>query len=855
MLLERDPELSRLAELLAGVASSGGKVVLLRGEAGIGKSSLAREFVVRHADEAHIHIGYCDDLSTPQPLGPFIDIARDEPSLAEPLREGNSPLVWQATLDLLSRSLRSSVLVIEDTQWADEATLDAVKFLGRRIARTNGLLLLTYRDGAVDYEHPLRAVIGELAPQNIVRMHLERLTAPVVASMVEATNLDADEVMTLTGGNPLFVTEVLASGVEQVPSSIQDSVLARAAKLSSAARGVLDLVSVIPGESERTIIDSIVNATQHQLDECVRQGLLRVGDETISFNHELTRRAIESALSSTDRRRLNKLLLTALAGREDWSQLAHHAVEAGDVEAIVRYAPRAASSAVGIESYREALAHFRSLEPHLDRIPVTDRAEVFEDWARSEYRLDTGDVVESLERAIRSRREAGDDRALGRLLAFAVRVFEVNGRPEDAEASSVEAVATLQLYGPSHDLAFALNQRGLLNLMRGDDDLAGIEFADRAIAIAEAAGDDLAVAQALILKGSIGHSSGDRSPVSLVEEGYRRAKEGGFRYEESYALVCLAGLAADIRDVERASDLAQRARNTAARHEIRHLENYAQAMYAEILVWKGDWHAAEDAATQVIGTNPHSEIVALRMLGAIQARRGRAEAKTTLVRMWSLAEASGELQHIDPGASVLAEYLWLSGEDDPAQMERLTEVLDRSMASGFLWPSGALAFWMWKLGLLTTVPDRVSDFYRWIIEGRWEAAADFWEAKGVPYERGLALMHGDEGAQLAAIEIFETLGATAAANRVRRKLLDEGVRLPRGKARSTREHAAGLTARQAEVLELLAENLTNVQIADRLFVSYRTVENHVAAILMKLDVASREAAVDTAIDLGILTSH
>ena len=168
------------------------------------------------------------------------------------------------------------------------------------------------------------------------------------------------------------------------------------------------------------------------------------------------------------------------------------------------------------------------------------------------------------------------------------------------------------------------------------------------------------------------------------------------------------------------------------------------------------------------------------------------------------------------------------------------------MASGFLWPSGALAFWMWKLGLLTTVPDRVSDFYRWIIEGRWEAAADFWEAKGVPYERGLALMHGDEGAQLAAI---------AAANRVRRKLLDEGVRVPRGKARSTREHAAGLTARQAEVLELLAENLTNVQIADRLFVSYRTVENHVAAILMKLDVASREAAVDTAIDLGILTSH
>jgi DNA-binding CsgD family transcriptional regulator len=222
--------------------------------------------------------------------------------------------------------------------------------------------------------------------------------------------------------------------------------------------------------------------------------------------------------------------------------------------------------------------------------------------------------------------------------------------------------------------------------------------------------------------------------------------------------------------------------------------------------------------------------------------------------MWSLAEASGELQNLDPAASALAEYMWLSGEDDPDRVARLQEVLDRGMKSGFSWPSGALAFWAWKLGILSTIPDRLSEFYRWIMDGEWQTAADFWEARGVPYERALALMHGDDTAQIHAIRIFEELGATVTANRVRRALLDKGVRVPRGTSRSTREHSAGLTARQAEVLDLVAEGLTNTEIADRLFVSYRTVENHVAAILMKLDVATRDAAVDAARDRGILAA-
>lgn len=165
MLLEREAELRLMADLLAGVGSSGGKAVLVRGEAGIGKSALVRDFVEKHGDEAFVLFGSCDDLLTPQPLGAFWEIAREETTLSQPLEKGDRRAVMGILLDLLSRGLRSTVLVIEDTHWADEATLDVIKYLGRRIARTSGLLLLTYRDGEVDYDHPLRQVIGELPPE------------------------------------------------------------------------------------------------------------------------------------------------------------------------------------------------------------------------------------------------------------------------------------------------------------------------------------------------------------------------------------------------------------------------------------------------------------------------------------------------------------------------------------------------------------------------------------------------------------------------------------------------------------------------------------------------------------------
>lgn len=854
MILERDRELATLTSIVDGLETSGGKVVLVRGEAGIGKSALVAEFARQQQDRAHVLQGGSDDLLTPQPLGAFWDIARDAGSVDTPLRAGDRRGVMEAMLDLLSRKLRPTIVILEDTQWADEATLDAIKFLGRRIASANGVLVLTYRDGEVDADHPLRRVIGELPPQNLLRIQLQPFSEAGIASLIVDQTLDAHEIFALTDGNPLFVTEIIASGLGTVPASIKDSVLARASKISRGARSVLDLVSVFPSDADLTVVEEILHPTSHELAECVRQGLLRVDGDTVAFHHALTRQAIESDLSSTDRRRINSMVLAGLDETEDPSRLVHHAREAEDAEAILAFAPVAATNAIAIESHREALAHFRTLEPLLDRLDDTNRAVILDDWARTAYLLDDADCVDLADDAIGLWRSVGNTHALARALTFGSRVARAYSHPEAALGNIIESVDILEGSAPSKDLAAALSYHAFIEWASGGDNLIAGERADRSIAMAEEAGDELTIIQALIIKGGVDLSKGDDTGMEILEEARRRAEAAGHRWEEVVALQNMAGAAGDVRDISRGADLARRTRNTAARYEIGTIEADGSVVYGEFLLWQGQWSEAEDAATEALDASPKVAVTAWRILGNIQARRGRSEAATTLARMWDLAERSDEITILDPAAGVMAEYLWLTEGTDPALVERLNEILERGMAAGSPWPSGAFAFWMWKLDLLPGISPELSDFYRWIIEGEWKAAASFWKARGVPYERGLALMHGDDPARLEAVRLFDDLGATAAASRTRKELTDRGVKVPRGRSRTTRSHVAGLTARQAEVLELLSEGLTNAEIADRLFVSHRTVENHVAAVLMKLDVPTRESAITEAHDRGLLQS-
>jgi DNA-binding CsgD family transcriptional regulator/tetratricopeptide (TPR) repeat protein len=758
----------------------------------------------------------------------------------------------EAVLDLLSRRLRPTIVILEDTQWADEATLDAIKFLGRRMARTNGVLVLTYRDGEVDADHPLRQVIGELPPQYLVRIQLQPFSQAGIASLIDDETLDAAEVLALTDGNPLFVTEIIASGLDTVPISVQESVLARASKISPGARAVLDVVSVFPTDAEIAVVEGILHPTPEELAECVRQGLLRVERDTVAFHHALSRQAIESALSSADRQDINARVLSVLDVSADPSRLVHHAREASDGQAIVEFAPLAARNAIAIESHREALAHFQTLEPYLDRLDDLERASLLDDWAGIAYVLDDPTAVELEDRAIELWRSLDDKEALGRALAFGARVKRFYAHNDAATEYALESIAILEPWAPSEDLAVALCTYAVIE-WAGDGGNARVsDIASRALAMAREAKDEPTIIRALSLKGGVDFDMGDRSGMELMAEGLSRAQSGGFRWEEATALGAMAAACGDVREVARGVDLARRFRDTAARYDFDVMEAEGHVIYGEFLQWDGRWPEAEIAAAQAIGASPKIAVGAWRILGNIQARMGRSEASSTLARMWDLAKQSDAITILDPAAGVMAEYLWLTERDDPELTAELVGVLERAMSVGPPWPSAAFAFWMWKLDLLPEVSPYLSDFYRWIIDGEWQAAAEFWGSRHVPYEHGLALMHGDDDAKLEAVRIFDDLGAIATANRVRRDLTEQGVKVPRGKSQATREHIAGLTARQAEVLDLLADGLTNAEIADRLFVSHRTVENHVAAVLMKLDVPTRESAIEEAAERGLL---
>ena len=843
MLLERERELADLAAIVDGLEESGGLVVLIRGEAGIGKSSLVTEMIARRRDTTHILIGTCDDLLTPQTLGAFWDIARDEPDVEVALEADDRRRVQEAVLTLLSRRLRPTILIIEDTQWADEGTLDAVKYLGRRVTRTNGVIVLTYRDSEVDLDHPLRQVIGDLPPTAVVRMPLDPLSADAVAEMIGHGRHDVGTVLRQTDGNPLYVNEMLAWDSDEVPSSIHDMVVARASRASPDTERLLDLVSVVPGEAERVLVARLVGDDPAGLEEARQLGLLRSSADTIGYVHELQRRAIESSLPSDRRRELNAAVLDALGPSADPARLVHHAREAGDVDALVTYAPVAARAAIAAGSSTEAVEHFGLLEPHLDRLDTDAAASVLYDWAEQAHHQHDDAAVGLIERSVDLRRTGDDEIELGGALTLSSRINLRHLNTAVAMERAVEAVDVLDEHLNTAEFARALSGLAFVTWLHLEDVPAAVEIADRALEAADRSGDPEARIEALIAKGNMLWSVGVTSGMELLETARALAHDVGNRQTETRALSNMTSMAADFRNMPLATDLVRRTLETAARYEMTALEARTQAMYAEILLWNGDWDNVDDTATAALGATPYTETIAWRVLGTLQARRGRSETRKALDRMWALAKPSEQLTVVDPAAAVLAEYMWLSGERVHDWLESLDSVLALGIETGNPWPSGALAFWMWKLGRLDTKPAGTFDFYGWIIDGEPKKSVDFWRDRAVPYETALALMHCGPDGEREALRITEDLGADALASQIRRQLASQGIIAPRGKGRATREHTAGLTKRQAEVLDLLVEGLSNAEIADRLFLSPRTVENHVAAILMKLDVPSRERAV------------
>jgi DNA-binding CsgD family transcriptional regulator len=344
------------------------------------------------------------------------------------------------------------------------------------------------------------------------------------------------------------------------------------------------------------------------------------------------------------------------------------------------------------------------------------------------------------------------------------------------------------------------------------------------------------------------YPSGDAS----LDAARTEAAAAGLWDEESRALLNQAWAANENLDVVAGADHAQRAMAIAARHELLSMEASARVQFAKSLELRGDWDEALDQLNERPDPTPIRQMVALPIQGSIDARRGRASAAATLAEAWSLAHAAREFQRLAPAGIALAEHAWIDGAEG-VPVDELLAIAGAGRAQGYTWSPGRICFWLWQLGRIEEPLAGIAAPYALAMRGDVTRAAALLAGRGVPYERAMVLAHGEAGERQEALDNLYVLGATAVAGRVRRVLRAQGVVLTRGRSRATRRHAAGLTPRQQEVLALLREGLSDQAIADRLFISPRTAEHHVAAVLDKLDVATRDAAVARADAEGLLT--
>lgn len=861
-LLEREALLDALDVALAA-AETQGRLVLVAGEAGIGKSSVVARFAERHAGAGRVLVGACDPLLTPRALGPLHDVARQLGGrLAALLARGDArEELFAALLDELDRPGPPRVLVVEDVHWADEATLDLLLLLARRVRHVRALVVVTFRDDELAADHPLRTVLGRLPTDNVVRLHLEPLSPAAVADLAAAAGRPAADLHALTGGNPLLVAQVLAAEDAGVPMTVRDLVLARLATLPPAAQDALHVVAVVPGRAETWLVEAVLGASRDAVDAVdagVAAGLLVSTPDAVGFRHELLRRAVEGAASGVVRRELNRRVLAALTAADrpvDLARLVHHAREADDVGATVRHAPAAARQAAAVGAHREAVGHYRVALLHADRFGTRDRAELLEACSVECYLAGySSEAVAARRAAVQLREQLGEAEHVGAGLRWLSRLHWWDGDRAAAEAAAARAVTVLEPAGPGHELAMAYSNRAQLEMLAHRLEPA-IAWAGRAVALAERLGDRQTLSHALTNIGSARLQGEDPAGRADLERAFEIAAAAGHEDDAARALCNLATIPAEHRDHTAATrDLERALRYTRDRE----LGGYVQHLLghrARVRLDLGDWAGAERDARAALGqlASGGARVVdALVPLGLLQARRGDAEADATLDEAAARGFATVELQWTAPVAAARAEHAWLAGDDARAAAEA-GRLYDRALAAAHPWFVGELAMWLWASGALTEVPACAAPPYRLLVEGRWrEAAADL-EARGLPYHRALALAwSGDEDARLAALPLLDGLGARRTALRVRRDLRRDGRgAVPRGPIRATAANAAGLTPRQVDVLGLLAAGLTDAEVAARLSLSVKTVGHHVSAVLAKLGVTSRRDAAAAARRLGI----
>jgi len=885
-LLERDAQLARLEAALATVRAGQGRLLVLEGEAGIGKTALVRRFAsgVRHATVLR---GACDPLPTPPPLGPLLEMAPALGPGVAGLLDGSAAGrgLFAALAAQLGQRTPPLVLIFEDVHWADQATLDLLGYLGRRVERLGVLLIVTMRTDEAPPGGPLSVLLGDLATApGVERLRLPPLSRAATAELAHGQRIDPDELYRRTGGNPFFVVAVLQAPGPDLPASVRDAVLARLARLSPAARQALHAAAALGWRMEPGLLASTIEAVgapRWSLQEAVNTGLLeQQPDGWLAFRHMLVQAAIDSTTPAALRQQLHASILAALrAGPQTGPDLAatlvRHAEAAGDDAAVLELAPRAARRAAALGAHREA-AELYSLALRRTRAPLAVQAELLEQQAIERYAAgQLADAMTDHDAAAELYATLGAQHGDGRegqpvacaepvdhlrfayaearnRLRFAYASF-AHGDREPSEAALSAATARLEQLPPSRELAMAYEARGR-RLFVANQPRPAAAWAERAAQVADQLGETALVVEARVTAAVARLLLGQ--PTAAAELRALRDRLLADRPEDARVIDAVARVTFYLafipilhRRYDGVDDELARGARFAAEHELAYWQSMLDGAAVLRLLDAGRWSDVANQAEVLLAAPEaawRARLLAGLCLARSQARTGQPEAAGSFARAAALAGDDPSLAGLLALAQVEAAFL--SGDRPRVEQAAADARASYPASAADPWWRGELACWVLLAGGQPEAETPSAEPYRRTLQGDWAAAAAWWQARGCPYEMALALALADDpDAVRRAVGALDRLGAAPAAAFARRRLRDLGVRdVPRGPRPSTSANPAGLTRREQEVLDLVAAGLTNTAIAARLFLSPKTVERHLAGVFAKLEVDSRAAAVDAA---------
>jgi DNA-binding NarL/FixJ family response regulator len=860
-LLEREEPRGRLEAALKAARSGLGRIVSIEGEAGIGKTSLVSSFAESHRRDARVYIGGCEHLATPEPLGPLRDIARESQGRFAMSTTGQLA-TFEALLRLLTQGREPALLVIEDIHWADDSTLDLMRYLGRRIPAAPILTVVTFRNDEAASQARLASLWADMPRDSRERVELRPLSLDAVSMLAGSAGRAAREVFDATGGVPFHVTEYLAAGDSVVPSSVRDATLVRAAGMSAGARRTLDCAAIFPRRIDDEALRALAADTDHSgVEECLRCGMLIAAEGALSFRHDLARRAVHDSMSPLRRRELHAAALAFLKEhrRDRAAESAHHAEQAGAIEDLVLYSRRAAAEAAALGARREEVEHLARALEHGTWLSDAERADLLEQQAEAGEQCGTFDVaVPAIAEAIAARTQASDVLGLGNALRISARLHWQQGNTGVAERQSQQALDVMREHRDTWQYAMALSGQSQLDMLADRLDTA-IERATEAMARAERLGRSDIYLHALTNAGGARCSTnvpeGVKQIVAAIGEA-RRRNEPDFlpRLYSNMVYMMMSE-----RHYHGIFERIQEGIDAAVARDNSPLDAYMRGTRALVLLDQGRAkEAIAEAEFVICGPYPRGVIrfTAQIALARARIRLGLPE-DGTLDEARAVATGKRDIKRRATLAVVDAEAYWL-GLPRSGALEALRAAYRATLpAQGQRWALAEVALWLKLLGedvnLSAEDVSRLPPAFRSYLDGRWREAADAWRDLGCPYEQAIALSMGDEPAQREALSLFDRLGAAPAAQKLRRAMREGGMRgVPSGPRSARRNDPAGLTPRQNQVLKLLAEGLSNAEIAGRLQMSPKTVEHHVGAVLAAFEAPSRLRAVQIARARGVL---